>query len=97
MTKYKINLVEAKNEATCGCPFGRVIDYAGFNEELSILVELLNQNTWVVSCKKYSDTSIVIESKISTTNELLERIKPEFNRRVCRINYDILNPIKIYD
>ncbi len=95
MTKYKINLIEAKDEIRSGCYFGRPQDYMGFKEELSTLVQLLNVNIKDIYCKKYSNTSIVIESEINTTNELLERIKPEFTRCSCYINYDINNPVTI--
>ena len=89
MTRYEINLVEAKDE------LDRPEDYINFETELDSLVQLLNMNIAGISCKKYSDTSIVIESEINTTNKLLERIKPEFISRFYYINYDINNRIKI--
>jgi len=92
MTRYEINLVEAKEH---GPYFDRPEDYINFETELDTLVQLLNINIAGISCKKYSDTSIVIESKINTTDKLLERINPEFISRLCYINYDINNRIKI--
>ncbi len=94
MTKYKINLVKAKKEVSHSCYFGRPLDYLGFEKELSTLVELLNLNIEGIDCEKYNN-SIVIKSEINTTGELLEKVRPEFTRRFCYINYDINNPIII--
>lgn len=98
MTKFKINLTEAPDKMRHGCYLGRPDDYSGFEEELRTLVQLLNLNIEGIFCEEYNNKSIVIESEISTTGELLERIKPEFTSRFCYINYDDKNPITIiYD
>ncbi len=98
MTKYKINLTEAPDEISHDCPFGRGNDLThnyDFESELDILIYWLNLEVTSISCQKFDNTSVIVESEISSIDELQAEMQPVFNKIFCYIRYDNKNPMTI--